>query len=92
MYLEGIYVSEHNAIEHYVHQQVNAAHLLLWQWDRFQIALYLQINREDKNTGYFPLFQARSLQEKKDDALTELAELKTLMSVILEHHQEEVHK
>lgn len=48
------------------------------------------MKREDKNTGYFPLFQARSLQEKTDDALTELAELKRLMSRIVEHHQEEV--
>ena len=55
-----------------------------------EVNFNLQINREDKNTGYFPLFQARSLQEKKDDALTELAELKKLMSVIVEHHQEEV--
>ena len=54
------------------------------------IALYLQINREDKNIEYFPLYQSRSLQEKKDDALTELAELKRLMSVIVEHHQKEV--
>ena len=54
------------------------------------IALYLQINRKDKNTEYFPLYQSRSLQEKKDDDLTELAELKRLTSVIVEHHQEEV--
>ena len=52
--------------------------------------IILQINREDKNTGYFPLYQARSLKKKKDDALTELAELKTMISVLLKHHQEEV--
>ena len=54
------------------------------------VPLYLQINKEDKDIGYFPLFQARSLQEKKDDALTELAELKKLMSKIEAHHREEV--
>lgn len=36
------------------------------------------------------MFQSRTLQEKKDDALTELAELKRLMSVIVKYHQEEV--
>ena len=29
MYLEGIDVSDHNAIEHYVHQQVYTVHLLI---------------------------------------------------------------
>ena len=52
--------------------------------------LNLQINREDKTTGYFPLFEARSLREKKDDTLTELGELKKMVSMMLEYHQEMV--
>ena len=46
---------------------------------------------KDGDTDYFPLFKARSLQEKEDDTLNELAELKRLMTIIVEHHQEEVH-
>ena len=62
--------------------QVVHAHLLA-------ISIFI-LQIKDKNTGYFPLFQARSLREKKDEALTELGELKKMMSVIVEHHQEMV--
>ena len=45
---------------------------------------------EKKNTGYFPLHKARSLQEKEDHTLNELTELKRLVKILVDHHQEEV--
>ena len=49
----------------------------------------LQINEGE--TGYFPLFKARSLKEKEDHTLNELVELKRLINILVDHHQEEVH-
>jgi len=45
---------------------------------------------EEKNTGYFPLHKARSLQDKEDHTLNELTELKRLIKILVDHHQEEV--
>ena len=51
--------------------------------------LYMQI--KDGKTGYFPLYKARSLQEKEDHTSNELSELKRLMKIIVDFHQEEVY-
>ncbi|XP_065910466.1 inositol 1,4,5-trisphosphate-gated calcium channel ITPR1-like [Dysidea avara] len=57
--------------------------------DHTAIESYVYTQIKDGDTDYFPLFKARSLQEKEDDTLNELAELKRLMTIIVEHHQEE---
>ncbi|XP_065894275.1 inositol 1,4,5-trisphosphate-gated calcium channel ITPR1-like isoform X2 [Dysidea avara] len=49
--------------------------------------VYNQINEGE--TGYFPLFKARSLKEKEDHTLNELVELKRLINILVDHHQEE---
>ena len=45
---------------------------------------------QDQETDFFPLFQARSLQATQDDTSTQLAELRQMMTNIIEHFQQEV--
>ena len=46
---------------------------------------------KDKQTDFFPLFQARSLKATQDDTSTQLAELRRMMTNIIEHFQQEVY-
>ena len=79
LYLDRIDISDYNAIESYVYNQVK----FYWGYSRIT-------EIKDGDTGYFPLFKARSLQDKEDHTLNEHSELKRLMTIIVEHHQEEV--
>ena len=45
---------------------------------------------KDKRTDFFPLFQARSLTATQDDTSIQLAELRQMMTNIMEHFQQEV--
>ena len=93
LYLDTIDISDHNAIQKFVHDMVLAImpsnRLLVCVCTcMFMINSPLQIS--EGKIGFFPLFQALALEEEVDETRKQLDEVKAKVDILFKRSEEEV--
>ena len=53
--------------------------------------MWFVVQIKANKTDFFPLFHAKSLRDKENETLTEIAEIKNMIRKVMGHFEQQVH-